>query len=334
MDNKRPIDSMRNRGGHAEIGTSEDGAIMSMENIGGRLIIIKERSVYEVLMADDIDPNRDNPNVPPSSQKLIIDLGTESEMFSRTFLTAQSLFKSAHLLPAIDIPSALWLTMELAQEIHVLDMETEEYIAAETKAAAEYEDRKNKRLDHAVPSIPDIKTRCKTIFQKADQAYQAQLALIRMFYPEFSLQSYYSQFTDFVDSKYGAQDPFTKFMRETLPFILLVRHIRNCLDHRRTETDIKDFELQPDLSIISPTIEVNYLESKLPRVSLTQFLPSVSENLVAIFENIVAFLASKNLKGNRILPGEIRVIPEARRRNKYIKFAYWSPIGEGGYYEQ
>jgi hypothetical protein len=55
MDKKRPVDLIRDRGGSADIGTSEDGAIMEMENIAGRLLIIKERSVYELIMADDID---------------------------------------------------------------------------------------------------------------------------------------------------------------------------------------------------------------------------------------------------------------------------------------
>jgi hypothetical protein len=115
----------------------------------------------------------------------------------------------------------------------------------------------------------------------------------------------------------------------------LARNIRNCLDHReRTETDIKDFDLQLDLSIISPTIEINYLESKLNRVALMQFLPSVIENLVAIFENLVAYLSIKNLKSDRLMQGQIRLIPEEKRINKHIKFAYWLPFGPEGFYQQ
>lgn len=334
MDNKRPVDLIRDRGGSADIGTSEDGAIMEMENIAGRLLIIKERSVYELIMADDIDPKRENPNLTPTSHRLVVSLGTQSEIFSRTFLQAKRLFRSEYLPTTIDVPQTLWLTLELVQEIAALDKEINEFIAAENKASADYEDRKVKKLDHATPAIPDIKTRCKTIFQKADQAYQAQLALLRIFYPDFSKQSFYSNFLDFIKTKYGEQDQFTKFMTEILPFIMLVRNIRNCLDHRRTETEIKDFELQANSNIISPTIEVNYLESKLPRMSLSQFLPSVTENLVTIFENMIAFLTAKNLKSDRIMPGEIRVIPEDKRINKHIKYAYWSPLGPGGYYSQ
>ncbi|MCX6350581.1 MAG: hypothetical protein NTX03_01835 [Bacteroidetes bacterium] len=283
-------------------------------------------------MADDIDPKREHPNLPLTSHRLILTLGTESEIFSRTFLQAKRLFREEYLPSTIDAPQTLWLTLELVQEIAVLDKEIKDYIAAEKEVSAHYEDRKIQQLDHATPAIPDIKTRCKTIFKKADQAYQAQLELLRIFYPDFSKQSFYTNFFEFIKTKYGAQDQFTIFVQDALPFIMLVRNIRNCLDHRRTETVIKDFELQANSNIISPTIEVDHLGSKLTRMSLSQFLPSVTENLVAIFEKMIAFLTAKNLKTDRILPWEVRFISVDKRINKHIKYAYWSPLGSEGYY--
>ncbi len=335
MDKKRPIDIMRERGGSADIGTLEDGAIIEMFDLAGRMLVIKEKAVYEMRMADDIDPKRENLSIPTSSQRLIVSLGTESEIFSRTFLTAKRLFKPEYLPATIDTTQLLFLTLELVQELAALDKEVTDYLNAERKASGDYEDRKSKKLNHTVPSIPDLKTRCKTIFQKVDQAYQAQLALIRIFYPDFNSKSYYSKFLEFIKSRYGEQDNFTKFLESILPFILLARNIRNCLDHwERTETEIKDFDLQLDLSIISPTIEIDYLESKLNRIALSQFLPSVTKNLVTIFENMVAYLCIKNLKADRIMHGQVRFIPEEKRINKYIKFAYWLPIGPEGFYKQ
>ena len=335
MDKKLPIDLIRERGGSASIGTSEDGAIMEMIPLEGRMLIIKERSVYEMRLADDIDPKREKPNIPPTSQRLIVSLGTESEIFSRTFLTAKRLFKPEYFPATIDTTQLLLLTLEVVQELAALDKEVNDYLNVEKKASDDYEDRKSKKLDHAVPSIPDLKTRCKTIFQKADQAYQAQLSIIRIFYPDFSNKFNYTKFFEFIKNKYGEQDNFTKFLQEILPFILLARNIHNCLDHwERTETDLKDFELQLDLSIISPTIEINYLESKLDRVALVQFLPFVIENLVVIYENMIAFMSIKNLKSDRFMQSQIRFIPKDKRINKHIKFAYWLPLGSEGFYQQ
>ena len=125
--------------------------------------------------------------------------------------------------------------------------------------------------------------------------------------------SYYKSFFEFIQTEYGEQDDFTKFFQKILPFILLVRNIRNCLDHRKTETEIKEIELQINANIISPTIEVNYLDSKMQRTSIAEFLPIVTQNLVMIFETTIAYLCSKQSKPNKIFPGQVMLIPEERR---------------------
>src|SRR5688572_19608808 len=97
MNEKRLIDRIRDSGGQGEVGTHEDGAIMEMQTVGGRLLIIKERSIYEMTFADTVDPKRTNINIPPTIHKLIIDKGTESETVARTFLTAKTLFTDSFI---------------------------------------------------------------------------------------------------------------------------------------------------------------------------------------------------------------------------------------------
>jgi len=86
MEEKRPIDRKRESGGHADIGSEEDGAIVEMKNIGGRLLIIKERSIYEMVMADDIDPERTNINLPTTIHKLIIDKSRKLNLKQNTYI--------------------------------------------------------------------------------------------------------------------------------------------------------------------------------------------------------------------------------------------------------
>jgi hypothetical protein len=334
MSDKKPVDVKRERGGRVDIGSKDDGGIMEMYNMGGRMLVIKERAIYELRLADDIDPERAYPNLPKSTQKLILPLGTESEIFSRTFLTARRLIKAEYFTITIDVNHALALALEVIQELAAMDEEITDYLNAEKKAGDDYEERKSKNLDHAVPSITDIKTRCKTIFQKADHVSQAQMEIIRLFFPDFDKQSYYSKFLEFIEKRFGKKDPFAEFVQDVLPFIELTRNIRNCLDHRRAEIQINDFDLMLNLDILKPTIQIEYLNSKLERTSLSQFLSISKENFAQIFENMIAHLCSKVLKQNRIMPGIILMIPEDKRINKFIKFAYWAPIGEGGYFQQ
>lgn len=326
--------NLRNRGGQISIGSKEDGAIMEMFKIDDHLLIIKEFAVYELIFADDIDPNRENPALPLNSQKLLFEFGTESEIFSRIFLLAKRLFKAEYVDASINIAESTWLVVDMLQELSEMIKEAEALKEMEQQAATEYDLRKNKGLDHATPSIINIKTKCKTIFQKLDQFYQAQLSLIRKFYPDFSEQSYYSKFLEYLQEKYKAEDDFSRFLEEVLPIIKLSRNIRNCLDHRRNEINISNFELQIDSNILTPTISIDYNGSQLKKTSLTGFIQEMIEYAVVIAENMLAFLTSNNLKKNRILPGNVKFIPEEERTNKYCKFAYWSPLGEGGFYDQ
>lgn len=334
MNEERPIDNKRDSGGVFNVGTEEDGGIMETYDLNGRLLVIKEKSVYEVIFADTLDPKRENLILPSTTQRLLLTIGTESELFSRTFLTAKRLFDKKFLRGDIATDKALELTFELVIELNILDDEIQDYISIENKTIANYEERKSKNLDHSVPSIPDIRTRCKTIFQKADHVLQAQMDIIRLFYPEFNGTSYYKSFYSFLESKYGEQDHLVMFLRNTISFIMTIRNIRNCLDHRRSEIRINDFELQSTLEIHIPTIEIDYLESKLDKVSLAQYFSATKENLLSIFEYLIAYLCSKFIKSERILPSKVSFIPQERRRNKFAKFAYWSPLGDGGYFYQ
>lgn len=307
---------------------------METYDLNGRLLVIKEKSVYEVFFADTLDSKRENLILPSTTQRLLLTIGTESELFSRTFLTAKRLFDKKFLRGDIATDKALELTFELVIELNILDDEIQDYISIENKTIANYEEKKSKNLDHSVPSIPDIRTRCKTIFQKADHVLQAQMDIIRLFYPEFNGTSYYKSFYSFLESKYGEQDHLVMFLRNTISFIMTIRNIRNCLDHRRSEIRINDFELQSTLEIHIPTIEIDYLESKLDKVSLAQYFSATKENLLSIFEYLIAYLCSKFIKSERILPSKVSFIPQERRRNKFAKFAYWSPLGDGGYFYQ
>lgn len=334
MNNYQDINNQRNRAGQVSIGSREDGAIMETFNLDEHLLIIKERAVYELVFADDIDPERTNPSLPLNSQKLLFEFGTESEIFSRLFLLAKRLFKVEYLNPSVNPSNSTWLVIDMLQELSEMKKEADSLMQQEKQAIVEYEARKEKGLDHVTPSIPNIKTRCKTIFQKLDQFYQAQLALFRNFYPDFNDQSYYSKFLEYSQNKYGENDDFSKFIETALPIILLSRNIRNCLDHRRSETIITDFELKIDSNILTPTIEIDYNGSKLDKTRLTDFLKNILENTIEIAEISIAYLVSKNLNPNRPLNGYVKMIPENERVNKFCKFAYWLPLGQDGYYDQ
>jgi hypothetical protein len=326
---------MRESAGSAEIGTKEEGAITEMFELNDRLIIVKEKAIYEFVLADSVDPTRLNPDLPKSIQRLIINQGSESEMVARTFLTAKGLFKPQFLPDYIKTESATLLTLEMLQELSVLNSEIDDFLKTEKEVIAEYRARIKRQQSFVIPSVTDVQTRCKTIFQKADHLYQILIEIITTFYPNNNLikQSHITTFYDLVKEQYGEDDSFTKFIKDSIDFFELIRAIRNCLDHRLPNIKIMNFELHITSSVITPTIEIDYRGVKLERQSLSQLLPYIYKNFIKVFETTIAYLCDKNAKQN-LMQYRVAIIPPDRRLNKLINYSFWSPIGEGGYFYQ
>lgn len=327
---------LRDRGGSAEIGSKDDGEITDMFEFNGKLLLIKEKSIYELVDADHVDPKRENPDLPTSIQRKILNRGSDSEMVGRTLLTAKSLFKAGHLNKAIDTKKGLQLTLEALQELVAMEDEVLDYMRIEKGVVDEYEQRRNKPVSYAIPSVSDATTRCKTIFQKADHVAQTLIEMVTIFYPDSGMtkQGHFPKFLAFLKGKYGDNDSFVLFVDNCISYLELIRSLRNCLDHRLSEITIKDFEIQvASGDILSPTIELNFRGTKLDRISLNSYLPIAVNNMITVFEELIAHMCNKNANPNRHY--EVRVIPETEpKRHPHVKYAFWSPIGHGGFYDQ
>ncbi len=332
---KRAIDKIRDSGGGAEIGTIEDGAIIELFEINGRLIVIKERSIYEMINADDVDPERTNINLPNNIHRLIIKKGTESEVVSRTLLTAKTILKSEYIKENINCEVVLSLIIDILSEISILETDIDNLQIEEKNSSLEYEKRIAERKSFQLPTIVNLESRCKTIFQKTDHIEQILMEIITNFYSDQGLtkQSHFPRFHEVIKSKYGEKDRFTDFIGNTVYFMRIIRELRNGLDHRLATTKVADFELQKNGDIHTPTIEMTFKDVKLNKMSLNEFLAMTLSNLILITEMTLVFLAEKNVKTTG-MPYQIREIPEEKRKNKFVRFCFWMPVGTEGYYCQ
>ncbi len=153
MKEDRPIDRKRESGGAASIGTKEEGAILDTTKIGKRLITIKERAIYEFMLADQIDPDRTNIDLPKFIHKRIIDKGTDSEMVARVYLTAKGLFKSEFFKEGTDLEKANTLSLDILQELSILEDEINDFIETEERLINEYNANKEKRTSYSIPRL-------------------------------------------------------------------------------------------------------------------------------------------------------------------------------------
>ncbi|SHM89889.1 hypothetical protein SAMN05216524_10421 [Mucilaginibacter sp. OK098] len=330
------VNDKRTKSGHFEVGDGDDGAIMEMKDMQGKMLVIKERAIYEVSFADTIDPKREYPDLPANVQKKLIDLGTESQLASKTYLMALKMMKPEYISAYVDVKRALEVSFELLLELHKLNQEKESYRLAEKAAIEEYELRRGQKLDYKLPSIPDIQTRCKTFFQKADHVLQTLMEINSLFFIEKKLhkQAHFDTFLSLLKEEYGEKDDFVKMIEQVLPFLKKLRALRDCLDHRQDGVIITDFDLQLNNNVLTPTISLNFRKETIERMPLEMLMDATTKNLLYTVESTLALLCGKHVCIDKMMPYCLRFIPKQQRRNKYIKYAFWSPIGELGWFYQ
>jgi hypothetical protein len=329
------IDKIRSSGGTINIGDNEDGVIVELFGTKGRLVVIKERSIYEVQYADTIDPERKNVNLPPLFHKIIINKGAESEIVSRILITAKTILKPDYLRDGIDCDSILSLVVDLLSEFSILEEEIYGYKKTEKENSFEYEKRKVNKQSFQLPAIVNLESKCTTIFQKADQIEQILMEIATLFLSNrgLSKQSHFPKLHEELTSHYGAKDNFTVFIDNTVYFMRIIRELRNGFDHRLATVKITDFEIQLDGNILTPTIELIHKDITLKRMSLNEFLEITLSNLILISEMLIVYFASKNIKTADI-QYVIKEIPEEKRLNKFVRYCFWLPVGVDGYYCQ
>jgi len=329
MEDKSQIDKKRASSGWINIGTEEDGAILQMFNINEKHLIIKEKAIYELITADKVDPERKNIGLPNMIHRLVFGQGLQSAMVSKIFLTAKTLFAPQFFDDTIDVNSAVILSLEALKEFGDLEKNINDYLSCEKSEIEAYEKRKNDgNTSYALPAITDIETRCKTIFQKADHIEQILMEIIILFFPNEGLikQSHYPKFQEIIKNKFGEGDPFYLFLEKVILFMRVVREFRNALDHRLNFIKIRDFDIQVDGTVLTPTVEFKHDDILVTRQALSGFLQLTLKTMIYVFETTMAHVGAKKVKKD-FLNYQLREIPVAERHNKHVRFAFWSTLG-------
>jgi hypothetical protein len=178
---KRPIDKLRDSAGGFDLSTPDDASnIAAMISVAQRLIIVKGRGVYEVKMADQIDPARTNAKVPNTIQRLM-SVGSETPWVSTLLFTADGFFKNADLLKGIDSERAFILVFEIAQHLARMHEVQDEFLVAQTTALEKF-DPKIRNRSVLLPTVDHLEGKCKEFIQKASHVQRELLELVGLFY--------------------------------------------------------------------------------------------------------------------------------------------------------
>lgn len=339
MSEKRPIDIQREGAVQIEVNApDDDSAITDIIQIGDSLHAIKQKGIYQIRLADEVDPKRTNPKVPNTYQR-VLGYGSENEIVARTLLTAKNLFDPAYLGSSFDQGRALLLTFDALKNLLAMQEVVVSVEETQARAQALFSSGGKKSKGLGLPSVGDLTPQFKSYIQKAHHVLKSLLDIVKLFYGTHAAGQRFQALADLAEERYGKEAQFAQFIRGALPSLQFMWNMRTCVEHPKTDAHIKirDFYLDPGTThIVPPTIEVVHPETSQAAVSLTALVKQGVDELASIVEAMIAHLCDRNVE--RISGFEVRVVevPLERRRNKNVRLQYqiMLPRGSSGRREE
>jgi hypothetical protein len=276
-----------------QVGNENDGPISGMVSVANiDMYIIKKYAIYRTFLADEIDPERTNSNIPNGYQK-IVSQGSESETVARSFLTANVLFNSNQFDGEIDLKRVMDLSIVVMKELLAARTIERDLITEQERALSAFQQPKQRSL--ALPSVEGLNESLKTFVQKIEHATQAIFAFTQQFYGH--REKMWNGFETEIQQRYGASDEFSKFVGSMTPFMVFIRNLRNCVEHPKDaqRVVIEDFAITADGTLTTPTVEVVHAATPQPKMEVSSFLPQVAGQILDIFEVLMIHLASKHI---------------------------------------
>jgi hypothetical protein len=278
---KRPIDLQRDSAFSVKIGDADDGGgdLGEFYRIGEeRLLTVHARAVYELILPDQIDPDRTNPNIPPVQQK-VLSAGYEDAVVSRVLFTAKALFRSS-VLKDFDENRAAALAFELVKDINAMREAGDELKEIEEKAEGKLASRRVKNGSLSLPSVPDLEARCKTFTQRAKDALGHINDMAKLFFgSKVATKNWSAALVQLLIPHDPPPDAnFVKHMQAIARFIFQVAEIRNAVVHPKSDYRLKvsDYRLGGDGQILPPTVELIHPKGTPPPSTAVEVLYAAS----------------------------------------------------------
>jgi hypothetical protein len=335
MAKKREIDWEREGAFTVELCDPDDKTpIRKMLSNSQNLYVITDKSIFLNRLADDIDPQRTNKNIPNTHEKFL-NYGFENDLVGRILLLAEALFDEKHLGRDFKCNEAIANSIEATklllemQEIHALLLSDENSII-ERGLLPDVGRSQN------IPTVKDLETRVENYIRKADRVRYLIIEIFKLAYSAGNNRKTLENLKDSIAEKHGKESEFVDFLDEITYCLKFLRNLRNGYEHpnQKERTIILDFSLTLEATVDPPMIELIHPDTPQPKTPVTALMEQVGTQLVDIFETIIFQMCQNNMDNFGGFECGIMEIPSERRRHKDTKFGYairlnnqWNPLG-------
>ena len=312
----RPIDRIREAAGSATIPPGH-GNIVSMKTIDHRIYFLAERGLTSGVMADSIDPERTNLDIPFIVQRVEIAYGVEHPFMQKTVCVAFELIDPTYLPSHVDNEQCLTLAVGIATSLaSVMDVVGELHMhQSETREKG----KAGQLTQGYVPRTTNLKGKVHQCIAALRDIEIAIKKTTIQFYPKDAPNdSWDKKFKADILAEYGKQDGFGDYIYFLWLCMDNVGDHRNAMIHPDDTKSILiyDYELDATGAFVAPTIEIKHPLSPVARHDISQFLEVQAANISNVYESLLGYMCDLNVRPlNKMLESRVTTLPHEERRN-------------------
>lgn len=321
----RPIDRIRDSGGSARIPEGHGNAV-AVKVFGSRMYFLAERGVTSAVMADQIDPERTNANIPPVVQRTELAYGLDTPFLQRTLCAAFELIDQTHLPDHVDKDALLTMALGVASDLASTTDTIKELLAhqAETRA---------KKLTAAyLPHTHNIVGKVRQSLAHLRDVESSIKEMSLHFYPKTASSDPWDKgLRSAMEAAYSDQPEAIEHFEKLSSFLLAVADHRNAMIHpdETKRVTITDYELEAQGVIVAPTIEITHARNAVSRNDVAQFLQFQVDSISHVYETILGWLCDMNVRRiHDMFDARVVTLPDGEMRNG-SKLVWQTTLREG-----
>ncbi len=291
--------------------TNDDSKIIESIVIGDDLYIFKTTSIFRMLMAESIDPERDEPDTKHSYEK-ISDFGTESDYVARCILQAKK------LLPFIikgeesknKVLEQLWeLNLQLLnckKVVREIDFHYSNLIVTCNQII---NDNQSSSVIPPLPKIPELEEKVRVFLTNSKLTLIGTFKFLGEFYPlpiGDRTESHFDKHLKWLEENLGTDHEISKLLKVDLEWIRLLSECRNAIEHSSDgqKIDVTNFTLKPGNKFSTPCWTYDLTKKlgvKNGPHDLLNDLDVFCSNMLHLLEDLIILVAQDKLSTHPVV---------------------------------
>ncbi len=316
----------RDEGGSFKIGEEGDGNLSDMiplEDYG--MVIVTRKSVWRVMLADNIDPQRNNANIPRHVQERLLSYGSDDPIVGRTLLQGKELLLQ-HLPETVSKYQGMQLVLAFTKELAAMNDELKELHEEYTEIQDCFNGSVRDDGSFVLPALKNLERRAKELIQNIDHMGGIVIEITKLFPIEIPQKNPLGKLIEQTEQKFGNKHTVTKAIAELNQKAGWWRLLRNDMEHPSASgmVTFENYKMTDSAKIEMPLIKHTRENSPFHSIDLIRFIVESRGQIIDLFETTLVLLCDSNTEdfaGDKVF---VRNITKQERTevNPHMNYRY------------